>query len=163
MLQFLELSVHVKLKKKLHFQYAPEILGKILKKVGKIEYESYVFSNLGIAEDDGYFHNQGCFYLKSFDFVLMEDFYTNLTDYEDDYIIVDFISASIKKYSIINAIYTLNPAFVLIEDNTFWSFKSSGDVSALVNKIQEDLLEKYELYFDKKLDIDYPFVKKNKF
>jgi len=163
MLEFIELNVQVKLKQKLHFQYAPEIIGKILKKAGNIESESYVFSNLGIADESGYFEKQGTFSLRSFDYVLMEDFYKALVDYEDKYIKVDFISASSKKYSPIKALYTLNPVFVLLEKNIFWSFKSSGDISLLVNKIQEDLLEKYELYFEENLDMDYSFVKKINF
>jgi len=163
MLQFLELSVHVKLNKKIHFQYAPEIIGNILKNLENIDNESYVFSNLGIADSDGYFQNKGCFYLRSLDYVLMQDFFNSLSDYEDEYFKVEFISTTLKKFSPIKTIYTLNPAFVFIDKNTYWSFKSSGDVSLLLNKIQEDLLEKYELFFDEKLNIDYPFIKKVNF
>jgi len=159
MLNFTELTVNLNIKKPLQFQHSPEIIGNMLKKAGNIEEEKYVFSNLGKAGNDGYFRGKGSFKLRSLDNVLIEDFAENLKDYEDDYFKVNFIMASHKPFEKIKSLYSLNPVFLKMENGMFWTFNSSGNIEEFVNLLQEDLLDKFELYFEEKLNIKETFVK----
>ena len=159
MINYTELSVKVNLKQDIHFQNAPEKISDMLKKAAKIDNECFVYSNLGKADKDGFFKKKGMFKVRSFDFVLMEDFAKSLLDYEDEYFRVDFIMSSVKNFEKITSLYTLNPVFVKIENGFFWTFKSSGVIDEFVNNLQKDLLEKYELYFDEKLELKESFIK----
>ena len=159
MIHFTELIINVKLKQPLHFQYAPEQIAKMLKIAGKIEAEKYVFSNLGKADENGFFKYKGNFKLRSLDNALMEDFVDSLKNYEDENFKVTFITAKNINFEKIKAIYTLNPVFLKMENGLFWTFNSSGDIEKFVQLIQEDLLDKFELYFDEKIELDEPFIK----
>ncbi len=159
MIGFTELTVNVELKEPLHFQYAPEKMSHMLKKAAQIEEEKFVFSNLGKADEDGFFKKKGSFKLRSLDKVLMEDFVKALKNYEDEYFKVSFITASNKYFDKIKSIYTLNPVFLKMENELFWTFKSSGDIEKFIKLIQDDLLDKFELYFEEQVSLDEPFIK----
>jgi len=159
MLSFTELIVNVDLKKPLHFQYAPEKIAQMLKVAGEIEAEKYVFSNLGKANDEGFFQYKGNFKLRSLDNVLMEDFVNSLKNYEDDYFKVKFITAKNINFEKISSVYTLNPVFLKMDNELFWTFKSSGDIEKFIQIIQDDLIDKFELYFEEKLELNEPFIK----
>ena len=159
MINFTELTVNLNIKQPLHFQHAPEIIGKMLKVAGDIEEEKYVFSNLGKAESDGYFRDKGNFKLRSLDNVLIEDFAESLKNYEDEYFKINFIMASNKPFEKIKSIYSLNPVFLNIENGFFWTFKSLGNIEKFIDILQKDLLDKFELYFEEKLDINDTFIK----
>lgn len=159
MIGFTELIINLELKDVLHFQYAPEKISNMLKKAGKIEAEKFVFSNLGKADEDGFFKKRGSFKLRSLDNVLMEDFLEALKDYEDEYFKVNFITASNKYFDKIKSVYTLNPVFLKMENGLFWTFKFSGDIEEYIRLIQDDLLDKFELYFEEKVSLNKPFIK----
>ncbi len=159
MLQFVELNVFVTLKKNLHFQHAPELISKMLKKAGEIQEEKFVFSNLGKADDNGYFLDKGNFKLRSLDDVLIEDFVKGLQNYEDEFFKVDYIIETTSQFKKINSVYTLNPVFLKMENDLFWTFRYSGDINEYIRLIQEDLIDKFELYFEEKIKLKEPFIK----
>ncbi len=159
MINFTELTINLNIKRPLHFQQSPEIIGNMLKKAGNIEEEKFVFSNLGKAGNDGFFRDKGNFCLRSLDDVLIEDFAKSLKDYEDEFFKVNFIMASNKPFEKIKSIYSLNPVFLKMDNGLYWTFKSSGNIEEFVNIIQNDLLDKFELYFEEKLEKEDSFVK----
>jgi len=159
-MKYIEARISVEIKKPIHFQYAPEqISSYISAAVNDSKKYDYVFSNLGRANEKGMFEYDGVIALRSFSEEFMDSAVNNLLDYENDIFKTKSIYTFNTSYQKINTLYTLNPAFVLIEENVFWTFKSSGDFGLLEKVILQDLIAKYERNFNDKIGDIESFIK----
>jgi len=159
-MKYIEARISVELKKPIHFQYAPELISKFIKEaVDCTENYDYVFSNLGKANGEGVFEYDGTISLRSFSQEFMDKAVKSLLDHENENFKTKRIYTFTTSFQKTNTLYTLNPAFVLIEENVFWTFKSSGDFDLLEKVILQDLIAKYERNFNETIgDID-TFIK----
>jgi len=159
-MKYIEARISVELKKTVHFQQAPELISKFIKEaVDCSEKYDYVFSNLGRANDQGVFEYDGTISLRSFSQEFIDSAVKSLLEYENENFKTKNIYTFTTSYQKINTLYTLNPAFVLIEDNIFWTFKSSGDFALLEKIILQDLIAKYERNFEDKIEDIDSFIK----
>ncbi|NPA88060.1 hypothetical protein [Caminibacter pacificus] len=159
-MKYIEAKISVELKKPVHFQYAPELISNYIKEaVSDSENYDYVFSNLGKANSEGMFEYDGVIALRSFSQEFIDKAVKNLLDFENEHFKTKNIYTFTSSFQPINTLYTLNPAFVLIDENIFWTFKSSGDFELLEKLILDDLVEKYERNFGEKLEDVKSFIK----
>jgi len=159
-MKYIEAKIGVSLKKPIHFQHAPEKISEYIKEVVEDwnNYD-YVFSNLGKANSEGMFEYDGTISLRSFSQEFMDKVVKGLLEYENDVFKTKSIYTFTSSFQPINIMYTLNPVFVLIEENVFWTFKSSGDFGLLEKIILQDLINKYERNFEDKIEGIESFVK----
>jgi len=152
-MKYIEAKISVALKKPLHFQYAPEQISNLIKEVipNNNDYD-YVFSNLGKANSQGIFEYDGVISLRSFSQEFIDQVVNRLLDYENEVFKIKNIYTFHGSFQPMETLYTLNPAFVLINENIFWTFKSSGDFKVLEEKIVEDLKEKYKRNFNETIE-----------
>jgi CRISPR-associated endoribonuclease Cas6 len=156
-MKYIEARISVKLKNKLHFQYAPERIFKFINEsVPEID-EDYVFSNLGKANYDGYFEEKGMFFLRTFSKKFIDEVLNKLKENED--FITQKIYIFTHSYQPSKLVYTLNPVFVLMDEKTFWTFKSSGDFSVLEKLLIDDLIVKYKRNFEEEIGECESFIK----
>jgi CRISPR-associated endoribonuclease Cas6 len=152
-MQYYQLQVSLNLKQALHFQKAPEIISELIKNaLGRgFENSSYVFSNLGKANEKGLYEKKGKFYLRSFEKNVVQKLASALIGFNTElFEIKDLKLKNIKK-DFVKALVTYNPVFVQ-KDNIFWTFMKDGNIENFKKMIQEDLIEKYEKVFEEKLE-----------
>jgi len=53
---------------------------------------------------------------------------------------------------------TLNPVFIVMKSGKFWSFFESGDLLVVMNALQDNLLRKYEMIYNEKLNPSNNFM-----
>jgi len=156
-MKYIEARVSVKLKRKLHFQYAPEKISNFINESIQECKDDYVFSNLGKANSEGYFEEKGMFFLRTFSKKFIDEILDKLK--ENDDFITQKIYIFTHSFQPVKLIYTLNPVFVILDGEIFWTFKSSGDFNVLEKLLVEDLLEKYNRNFEEKLEDIDSFIK----
>jgi CRISPR-associated endoribonuclease Cas6 len=165
-MKYYEIHISTDLKSRLHFQKSPEAISKLISsalvKGGYKEHfekkpKPYVFSNLGKADESGFFE-RGKIIFRSFNKDLAEIVAKELSFYEDRIFNIKNISFNNVKYSYINAMISINPVFIKIKNTKqFWTLKS-GDLNVLLNALQSNLLRKYESSFDEKLNPQNNFI-----
>jgi CRISPR-associated endoribonuclease Cas6 len=164
-MKYYELNIKVDLKSKLHFQKAPEAISKLISTAlinqGYTQHnkpipKQYVFSNLGKAEDG--FFNEGNIIFRSFDEELVKKVFDSLFLYEDNIFKVTDFSFDTKYYKPIKAIISMNPVFVKLKNESFWTIERSGNLIDLMEALQRNLIRKYEMIFDEKLKVRDNFI-----
>jgi len=157
-MKYYELKLQTKLKSKIHFQKSPEAISKMIATSlinsgyelhNKQIIKNYVFSNLGKADKNGFF-SRGEIFIRSFSRDIIQKL-SNLMFYEDNIFKVKNLSFREVKYRKINYILSLNPVFV-VRDNEFWTFEKNGDLISLMDALQDNLIRKYEINFNEKLE-----------
>jgi len=175
-MNFYELKISLNLKAPIHFQKSPEALSKLLATAlinsgYELHYKNipknYVFSNLGKANEKGFFEGEKEFYFRSFDKDLVRLVNNSLCFYEDNLFKIGGIEFKEVKYKKIDSMISLNPVFVVMKDGNFWSFEKNGNLSDLFKAIHSNLVRKYEMIFNKKINptnsfIEYLQIKNNK-
>jgi len=175
-MHYYEFQIKTDLKAPIHFQKSPEAISKMIAtSLINSGYElhnenipkNYIFSNLGKANEKGYFEKEGKIYFRTFDESLVKKLLNSLFMYEDNIFKVKGVDFSVVNYSHIKAMISLNPVFVTMKDGNFWTFHKSGDMSVLFNALQSNLIRKYEMIFNEKLNpenlfFEYIQIKNNK-
>jgi len=165
-MKFYEVKVFTDLKAPIHFQKSPEAIGKLISTAlingGYTQHSEkkpkpYVFSNLGKADEKGYF-KKGEIVFRSFDENLAKMVAKELSFYEDNIFKISSISFKDIPYKFINAIVSINPVFVKLSDSgKFWTLNES-DLNTLLKALQANLLRKYESFFNEKLTPQNSFI-----
>jgi len=165
-MKFYEVKVFTDLKAPIHFQKSPEAIGKLISTAlingGYTQHSEkkpkpYVFSNLGKADEKGYF-KKGEIVFRSFDENLAKMVAKELSFYEDNIFKISSISFKDIPYKFINAIVSVNPVFVKLSDSgKFWTLNES-DLNTLLKALQANILRKYESFFNEKLTPQNSFI-----
>lgn len=165
-MKFYEVKVFTDLKAPIHFQKSPEAIGKLISTAlingGYTQHSEkkpkpYVFSNLGKADEKGYF-KKGEIVFRSFDENLAKMVAKELSFYEDNIFKISSISFKDIPYKFINAIVSINPVFVKLSDSgKFWTLNES-DLNTLLKALQANILRKYESFFNEKLTPQNSFI-----
>jgi len=175
-MEYYQLNIKTKLKSSIHFQKAPEAISKLISTaLINSGYEShnekkpknYVFSNLGKANEKGYFEKHGQISFRSFKKEIVKKVYDSLMFYEDNIFKIENIGFKKAEYKPIKTIITLNPVFVVLKNGDFWTFNKTGEMISLFEAIHKNLVRKYETVFGERLQklnwfIEYIQVKNNK-
>jgi CRISPR-associated endoribonuclease Cas6 len=166
-LKYHQLTIEVELKVPIHFQKAPEAISKMvysaLIKGGYREHyehkpKNYVFSNLGKANEKGYFEDYGKIILRSLHPKVVEQVGRSLFLYEDNIFRVLSLKSDTIGYRPIKSMLTLNPVFLAMKDGNFWTFNRNGDLNQLFDALTKNLVRKYETAFGERLDPDTHFI-----
>ena len=165
-MKFYKVKVFTDLKAPIHFQKSPEAIGKLISTAlingGYTQHSEkkpkpYVFSNLGKADEKGYF-KKGEIVFRSFDENLAKMVAKELSFYEDNIFKISSISFKDIPYKFINAIVSINPVFVKLSDSgKFWTLNES-DLNTLLKALQANILRKYESFFNEKLTPQNSFI-----
>ena len=173
-MKYYEVKISTSLKAPIHFQKSPEAIGKLIstalinggyKEHNQKRPKPYVFSNLGKADEKGYFKDREIVF-RSFDENLAKMVSKELLFYEDNIFKVNSIAFKEVPYRFIEAIVSVNPVFVKVKNtNKFWTL-IEGDINTLLKALQSNLLRKYEQSFNEKLNptnnfIEYLQIKNN--
>jgi len=175
-MHYYELKIKTDIKAPIHFQKSPEAISKMIatslinsgyEKHNEKTLKNYVFSNLGKANEKGYFENNRTIYFRTFDESLVKQILKSLFLYEDNIFKVQGVDFNVINYSHIKSMISLNPVFVTMKDTKFWTFQQSGDMSVLFKALQSNLLRKYEMIFNETLKpenlfFEYIQIKNNK-
>ncbi|WP_024789158.1 CRISPR-associated endoribonuclease Cas6 [Lebetimonas sp. JH292] len=165
-MKFFELKINVDLKIPIHFQKSPEAVSKLIatslissgfERHKNNEPKNYVFSNLGKADAKGFFE-KGNIYFRSFDENLAKKVLNSLFLYEDNIFKVKGVDFKKIKYKKINYMLSLNPVFVVMKNGDFWTFQKNGDLINLMSALQDNLIRKYEMFFNEKLKPENNFM-----
>jgi CRISPR-associated endoribonuclease Cas6 len=165
-MKYFEVKISTSLKASLHFQKSPEAIGKLIStaliKGGYKEHNQkkpkpYVFSNLGRADEKGYF-KEGEIVFRSFDKNLAKMVSQELLFYEDNIFKINSIAFEEVPYRFIEAVVSINPVFVKLKGtNKFWTF-NEGDLNPFLSALQQNLIRKYESTFGEKLNPANNFI-----
>jgi len=161
-MRFYELEIDVNLKAPIHFQKSPEAISKMIatalinggyEEHYKNKPKNYVFSNLGKANKHGYFEKEGVVYFRTFKEEVIKKLASSMFDYEDNIFKTKSIKFQEVKYKKIESIMSINPVFIVMKKNDkFWTYQeSNGDLTILVNALQDNLIRKYEDIFKEKI------------
>ena len=177
-MKFYELKIGIDLKAPIHFQKSPEAISKMIATTlinnGYNEHyknkpKNYVFSNLGKANKNGYFEKYGIVYFRTFKEDIAQKLATSIIFYEDNIFKTKSLEFNEIKYKKINALMSINPVFIVMKKNDkFWTFiESEGDLTILMNALQDNLIRKYDDIFKEKIVpklgfMEYFEIKNNK-
>ena len=160
-MEYSQLDISVSLKTPIHFQKSPEAISKLISSaLIKSGYEShnekkpknYVFSNLGKANEKGYFEKHGQISFRTFKKEMVKKVYDSLMFYEDNIFKIENIGFKRVEYKPVKTIVTLNPVFVVLKSGIFWTFNKTGEMISLFDAIAKNLVRKYETSFDDKIE-----------
>ncbi len=107
--------------------------------------------------------NTYSFVLRSINENFINDLQTLLRqNIDNSFMQVLQIDKSYKKQFFISELYTVTPVIVSVKDekdkNIFWTVQKDGDILKLQKQIQDNLLKKYESFYNEKLNIDHNFI-----
>jgi CRISPR-associated endoribonuclease Cas6 len=175
-MKFYELNIKTTLKVPIHFQKSPEAVSKLIASglinggytLHKENFpKNYVFSNLGRANEKGFFEKEGKIIFRTFQKDLVEKLAKNLFFYEDNIFKIEGIKFKEVKYKPVKEMTSLNPIFIRMKNGDFWTFQKSGNLGVLLSALQDNLIRKYEMIYNEKLNpqnnfIEYFQIKNNK-
>ncbi len=150
-MHFYELKIDLSLKNKIHFQSSPEAIGKLIATAfinsgfefhNENRIKNYVFSNLEVKADRGWYKGDNFFRFRSFDKELILKLLNSLIFYEDNIFIVKSLSSKVVYYKPINLLQSSNPVFVTSQKNRFWTFKEDGNIQKYIKLLHQNALKK---------------------
>jgi len=161
-MKFYEIKINLALKAPIHFQKSPEAISKMIATAlinsGYSEHyknkpKNYVFSNLGKANEKGFFEKEGIVYFRTFKEDLAQKLANSMFFYEDNIFKTKSLKFQEVKYKKIESVMSVNPVFVVMKkNNKFWTYQESdGDLTILMNALQDNLIRKYEDIFKEKI------------
>ena len=153
-MHFYELKIDLNLKNKIHFQSSPEAIGKLIatalinsgyKFHNENKIKGYVFSNLEVRANNGWYEGDNFFRFRSFDKDLILKLTNSLLCYEDNIFNVTSLSSRVIQFKPIKLLQTTNPVFVTLENGRFWTFKEDGDIMKYLKLLHQNALKKIKL------------------
>ena len=151
---FYELKIDLSLKNKIHFQSSPEAIGKLIatalinsgyKSHNENKIKDYVFSNLEVRANNGWYDGNNFFRFRSFDKELILKLSNSLLFYEDNIFKINTLSSKIIHQKPIKLFESSNPVFVSISKNRFWTFHEDGDIMKYIKLLHQNALRKSKL------------------
>lgn len=175
--RFYQLNIIFKLKKDVFLKDAQEKIAKFLNKSMLLdEYLSerhknqgmkyYVFDNFSPIQRDGVY-KEGNIYkvvLRSIDNIFINKMITVVKQTRTDCLQVISVDKNIYlKISNIQRITTTTPAVISFYDQNkkpyFWTLRNDGDILKLQKALQDNLLGKYNSFFNEELKPDNGFIR----
>ena len=148
-MRYFELKIDVELKHRIYHKASLEVISKFLASyfMGKGDTShlenkfKYVFSNFNNPKY-GYYEGKTNFIFRSFDKKYIDLLVSSIM-YEDKFLKVEGLKFREVKFKEIKNFITLNPVFVTLENNRFWTYKESGDVLLFIDRLTNNLIKKY--------------------
>ncbi len=153
-MHFYELKIDLNLKNKIHFQSSPEAIGKLIatalinsgyKSHNENKIKNYVFSNLEIRANNGWYEGDNFFRFRSFDKDLILKFSNALFTYEDKIFKINSLFSKVIHQKPIKLLETSNPVFVKVSPKLFWTFEKDGDIMKYIKLLHQNALRKSKL------------------
>ena len=153
-MHFYELKIDLLLKNKIHFQKSPEAIGKLVatalinsgyKNHSENRIKNYVFSNLEVRANGGYYEGNNFFRFRSFDKDLILKLSNSLLTYEDKIFIINSLSSKVIYQKPIRVLQSSNPVFVTLFNGKFWTYNEDGDVMKYIKLLNDITLTKAKL------------------
>jgi len=164
-MHFYELKIDLSLKNKIHFQSSPKALGKLIATAfinsgyefhNENKIKNYVFSNLEIRANKGWYSENNFFRFRSFDKELILKLSNSFFTYEDNIFKINSLSSKVIYQKPIKLLETSNPVFVTVSKNRFWTFQEDGDIMKYIKLLHQNALRKSK--FVESIETDESFI-----
>lgn len=168
-MKYYELLTTVFLKKDIYYQEINWRIGELINqsmyfsddlkkfhKENKIKY--YVFSGLSPIEKEKIYKKGRVYFfrLKSLNKSFIEEIKNNYKKINNDFFHIVASEINFYQQKFITNLYTLNAAISTLDNNGYW--KKDNGLEFLKERIKNNLLKKYENYFEEKLDLKDEFI-----
>ncbi|QCT94963.1 hypothetical protein FE773_07100 [Caminibacter mediatlanticus TB-2] len=148
-MRYFELKIDVELKHRIYHKSSLEVISKFLASYFMSKGDTshlenkfkYVFSNFNNPKD-GYYEGKTNFIFRSFDKKYIDLLVSSIM-WEDKFLRVEGIKFREVKFREYKNFITLNPVFVTLKNNRFWTYKESGDILLFIDRLTNNLIKKY--------------------